>query len=447
MLGPRITALGAGLVALAAAGPAFSQEEGGLRLTFGVEERLETSENLALADPSSGSLTSSTTTLSFGLVSETRTEVLRFGLSGGVRLEAGDAAADPDLFGHPSLDLFYSRSGANSALSLSASAQRNLLATAAPTPENPDPFGSGSQTVYAANATFDLGQTGPIGLTLQADRSGTTYDSAEASFVDNRTLAVSATAHLRFPAYGEMRLIAAQSRYEEGNQDLQRDSHSLKLGWALALSPTTALDAELGYERLDTMEFGVLTDRTEGLVGKAALSWELANGTAGLSIAQTNDPGAGRVTVKADRFLDLGNQTVTASLGATQQAGSTAAVIGALKWTYAADFGDFSVDLGRSVTADDIGIAVTTDHLTLDLNRPLSPVSNLGLSVTASRIDDSSANLVDRMEATARYSRELGSDWAMNLGATFQSRDEATVGSADSRLLFISVSRSFDWRP
>ena len=436
-----------GLATLAAS-PVLAQDEGGLRLTFGIEERLETSDNAGLTTPSSGRLTASTTNLSFGLISETRTQILRLKLSGGLRFETGDGAADPDIFGHPSLEAFYSLTGANSALTLQAQARRDLLANAAPTPENPDPRGAGSQTTHSASALLDLGTGGPLGLTLQASHNGTTYDGAGPDLFDSRTRALSATAHLRFPTMGDVRLSASRSDDDEEDPlNTQRETSDVKLGWTVPLTPVLTLDSELGFQRLDSLELGALVDRTEGLVGRAALTWEAANGTAGLSIAKTNDPGAGRVTIQADRSLDLGNQILTASLGATQQGDGAAAMIGNLRWTLDGPPGTMVLDLGRTVAAAGIGEEVTTDHVTIDLNRPLTPLASLGLSMTASRIDDTSANLVERLDVTASYTRELGSDWAMNVGATFQTRQEATEPRANSRLLFISISRNFTLRP
>ena len=436
-----------GLASLTAA-PAAAQDDGGLRLIFGIEERLQTTQNAGLTTPSSGNLTSSTTNLSFGLISETRSQVLRLNISGGLRFETGDGAADPDIFDHPSLDALYSVTGANSALTLQAEARRDLLADAAPTPENPDPRGAGSQTTHSASALLDLGTSGPLGLTLQGSHSGTTYDGADPDLTDNRTRTLSATGHLRSPTLGDGRLTLSRSEFAQDDAlATRRETSDARLGWSVPLTPILTLDSELGFQRLDSLELGAVVDRTEGLVGRAGLTWQTANGSAGLSIAQSNDPGAGRVTLLANRSLDLGGQGLVASLGATQQGDGPAAMIGNLRWSLDGAPGTMALDLGRTVAASGIGDEVTTDHVTIDFSRPLSPVAGLSVNLTATRIDDTGANLVERMDLTASYTRDLGQDWAMNLGATLQTRHEATEPRANSRLLFLSISRNFTLRP
>ncbi len=435
---------GAGLAALVAAGPALAQDEGGLRLTFSIEERLEASDNAGLTDPSSGRLTASTTNLAFGLSSETRTQVLRFGLTGGLRFEVGAAV---DRFDNPSIDAFYSLTGANSALVLQANAQRSLLAGADPTPDNPDPQGEGSQTVHSASAVLDFGTAGPLGLTLEARHSGTTYEDAAADLFDNRSRTLAATAQLRAANGGVARLRASRTDYAEDTAgDLRRETTDLSLGWTQPLSPSLTLNAEIGSERVETRESPSTDEVTEGLVGRVGLSAELANGTAGLSLARTNDPSDVRTTLKAERALDLGNQRLSAMLGATRRDGAEADMIGSLGWSYDAGGATLSFDLGRTVAADGTTGEVTTDRLTLGVSAPISSRDSLGLSLSASRIDSTITGLVERTDVTASYTRDLGQDWAVNLGATFRTRSDATADT-ESQLIFLSIKKSFDWRP
>jgi hypothetical protein len=436
--------IGTAVVALVAGAPVLAQDGGGLLLTFGISERIEMSENAALAVPSSGRLTASTTSLSFGLSSETQTQVLRLGLSGALRLENGVVV---DQFDNPGMTAFYSLTGANSALVLQAEAARSLLAQVEPSDEDPDPQGPGSRTSASASARLDLGTEGPLGLTLEASRSATDFSADAIGQSDSGTTAYAATAHLRFASGGAARLRAAQTVYQEQNiDDLQRETTDYALGWTQPLSSILTLDAEIGQQRVDTFELGGLVDRTEGVTGHVGLSLELASGTAGVSLAQSNEPGAVRQTLSAQRTFDLGNQLVALSLGATRLDDAEAALIGNLSWSYEAPAGGLSLDLGRSSDGGGLNSAVTNDHLSLGLSRNLSPSDRLGLSLRAARIDDSAAALIERMDLTASYSRDLGPDWLMTLGASMTRRDEAGV-SAESSLLFLSLSRSFELRP
>ena len=75
--------LGAGLSAL----PALAQDEGGLRMVFGLEQRFEAGRNLGLEVPDEGDSVSAETRLSFGLSDRTALSVLEFGASAALVIE------------------------------------------------------------------------------------------------------------------------------------------------------------------------------------------------------------------------------------------------------------------------------------------------------------------------------------------------------------------------
>ena len=106
--------------------PATAQDRG-TRLTFSIEQRLESTENLALDLVSAGTTTAATTRLSFGLTSETATQ--QFALYGGAALRIVDrpGSATDTLTDDPNLRLTYSRQGAHSALEFSARYRRAEL--------------------------------------------------------------------------------------------------------------------------------------------------------------------------------------------------------------------------------------------------------------------------------------------------------------------------------
>lgn len=437
---------GAAALALVTGDPALAQDSGGLQMTLGVTERLEASENAGLTDPSSGRLTSSTTSLSFGLSSETRSQILRLNASGALRFEFGDGAAAPNSFDNPSFSAFYSVTNANSALTLQASADRSLLARAMPTVEDPDPQGEGTRLQYSASALLDLGTGGPLGLTLEAGQSGARFSDADQA--DTETLKYSATGHLRFASGATARLSASQSDYDEDAAlNLRRETSDVSLGWTQPLSPVLSLDASVGQQRVDTRLAGFLTDRTEGLSGQAGLTLDLANGQAGLRLSQSQEPGAVRQTILAERQVDLGNQTIEVTLGTTRQDDAQAVAIGSLRWTHLSGVGELSIDLGRSVGSGGLDTEVTTDRLSLGLSREVGASGRVSLDLTAVRIDETAADLVERTDLSASYSRDLGQDWRMSVGASMTRRDQEGEASATSRLIFLSISRDFNLRP
>lgn len=436
MRGQRRGLCGAAIAALAAGHPALAQDTGGLRMSLDVTERLEARED-------AGRLTASTTGLSFGLSSETRTQLLQFNLSGALRFEQGDGAAEPDRFDTPSFQALYSVSSANSALTLQASAARTVLSQATPTAEDPDPQGTGTRLQHSASAVLDLGTAAPLGLTLEAGHDGASY--SDVGQTDTETLSFSATGHLRFSSGAEARISASREDASEGEAlDLQRQTTDLSLGWTQPLSPVLTLDAAIGRQRVHTIS---PEDVTQGLSGRVGLSAELANGAAGLSLDQSQEPGARRQTVTASRSLDLGNQSLALSLGATRQGDAAPVAIGTLRWAHDGGVGAMSLDLGRSVASGGLGAEVTTDRLALGLSREVGASGRLSLDLTAARIDDSTAALVERTDLSASYSRDLGPDWQMSFGATMTRRDQEGEASATSRTIFLSLSRNFNLRP
>ena len=55
--------------------------------------------------------------------------------------------------------------------------------------------------------------------------------------------------------------------------------------------------------------------------------------------------------------------------------------------------------------------------------------------------------VTDSASLNAALSYALNEDWAMNFGASYKMRDEDGVGRANSSSAFLSVGRTFEWRP
>lgn len=435
------------LAVLAISGhPAIGQEDGGVKLQLGLTEKLTVSDNAQLSDPSSGRLSASTTTLSFGLSSETRTQAIGIALSGGLHFEKGGAGGATSQSDTPKIDLFYRLTGANSSFAVQANAERSPLSLASPTEDDPDPQGSGTRQRHSASAVLDLGVAAPLGLTLSAQHAATRFSDPDQT--DSASDTVSALGHLRFRSGAELQLGATQSRAKEDNLlEQERETTDVTLGLVQPLSPALTLSASIGRQRVDTRFLGLLVDRNEGLSGRAALALDLANGSAGISALQSREPGATRQSLVLDRSFDHGNQQIQVSLGATRQDDDPFAAMGSLRWAYQGDFGNLSLDLGRSIASGGLGSEVTTDRLALGLSRDLSARDRIGLDLGATRIDDSAEGRVTRTDVTASYSRDLGQDWSMLLGASLTERQEDADAATQSRQIFLSVTRNFDLRP
>ena len=118
-------------VSLAAAGSlalhplmGIAQDTGGLQLTFGVEQRFESNDNLGLDVVSAGTTNQATTRLSFGLLTETRSASLAFDTSASLRAANGPGFSGTEVaLADPRISLTYSRTAANANLDVKARVQ------------------------------------------------------------------------------------------------------------------------------------------------------------------------------------------------------------------------------------------------------------------------------------------------------------------------------------
>ena len=64
------------------------------------------------------------------------------------------------------------------------------------------------------------------------------------------------------------------------------------------------------------------------------------------------------------------------------------------------------------------------------------------------RSEKTSSGLVtDNASLDASISYALNEDWSMNFGASHRIKDEDGVGRAKSNSVYLSVGRTFEWRP
>ena len=85
-------------------------QDGGMRIIFGLENRLEISRNDRLSVPATGSNISNATRLSFGLISNREIDQLEFSASGALVAENGtDGPGTEFTFGQEAVNLTYHR--------------------------------------------------------------------------------------------------------------------------------------------------------------------------------------------------------------------------------------------------------------------------------------------------------------------------------------------------
>ena len=249
------------LAVLAALAPTLSaaqeRDAGGVSFTLGLSQTLEASSDRDLATDAAERGLEARTRLSFGALSETRTERLSLDLSGGLRL--GDDTTTRDS---SRARLAYARQGADARLELSATWDWADVAFLRDVEDFRGPDGlivlpedlgeltaTGTRETTTLDARLIWGETAPVGYDLSASHRVLRYDTDTASLTDAVTNRVGAGLRLRLDPVTQARLDLSYSETDEvGSAPEDR----LTLSGALTLErPLGDITARLGASRDD----------------------------------------------------------------------------------------------------------------------------------------------------------------------------------------------------
>lgn len=400
-----------GALALALACPvvAQAQDEGGLRLTFGVAARVESTSNPGLTAPAEPRSQGGSLRLSFGLTDATPVTAVALSVTGTLRAMSGQSGGLDD----PSLRLSWRRSGADASLGVTAFLTETDLDTLRQTVIDPDTgevtddtLGDGTRRQWGGDLTYTLGDGGPWGLALTAGLTETTYRGATAE-ADNR-----------------------------------RSRAGLRLRWA----PDGATEATLGL-RLSTFD-AEGAPRRDTLRAEAGLARLLPSGDARITLFAEDTEDGTRSGLSLGRAWDMPTSRLSAALGVTRGVGGDTHLTGALDWRQDLPRGTLRASLRRDVTAgqDDAETVVTA--LDIGLRQDLTPLTALSLGAAATESEDSATGSTVRNQLlTASVSHALPQDWALDAGYRHRIRQETGEDRATSDTLFLELRRSFDWRP
>lgn len=403
---------------------AQESDAGGVVLTFGVQERFETTSNLGLDVTSRGRTNQANTKLSFGVVSETQTSRLAFDVSGVLRAAIGPEHSGTDLsFDGPQLALGYDHSGANATLKLKAGISESDVAYLRPLedfldedgqvvlPEDlADLTGTGTRRNSALNASVTWGDNAPVGFGLSAGFSALSYsDTTSPGLID---------------------------------------SHRSSLGGSMRfdLSDVTKATIDLKFSRFD--DDAPLSKSRDTISLETGLSQEMATGTltGSLSAAKTED--GTRLGFTVGRNVDLPDGSLSANLGVSRAATGGANLTGSLGYQRDLPNGQINAQLRRGIGVgnDDTDRLITV--LSLGYSHSLSPLSSLSLDLSyAENTVTATDSTVANTSFSATYSHALTEDWGLDLGYRQRIRDADGVGTADSSSVFLSLSRDFTFRP
>lgn len=416
-------AVAAGLGVVASGAVIGRAQDSGVVVQFGLNQRLEFTDNLALDPVSAGTTSQASTALSFNISSETGISKLTFG--GGATLQVYSAPGEQTQseIANKRLNLGYSRSAANSSLDLRAAYREDDLRFLRPLTDftNPDTgevelpedlddlFGTGTRASTSLKAAIRWGEGQPLSYGLTATSNETDYSNTSSTLFDSQRVGLTGEVTAR-------------------------------------LSPVTSVSLNLGRSRFtdDDPISGTRITTTFG----GNLRHERDNGTIsiGLSVARTED--GSRESLTFGRNFELAQGTLDVNLGFTRGVSGGTTVTGSLGWQQELPNGALSAAVKRSVGpgADDGERIIST--LSLGMSRDLSPLIglNLGLNYVDSEETATGAS-VTNADFSASVSYALTSDWSLDMGYTHRLRDTSTGPEASSDTLFLSIGRNFSFRP
>jgi hypothetical protein len=437
--------LSAGIMAFAACGA--SAQDGGLRLIFGIENRIEVERNSSLSVPAAGTTVSNVTALSFGLISETALDRLEFNASGAVIVEDSDRTDGSEVdFGRSVLSFGYSREVPAAVLDLSARFRTDDADEFADDLSLEDTVGT--RTDYGATARLEVGRTSPIGFAVGVEYDATDFqDTVDPDLEDSRELRAEAQAIFHFSEVATGRLgLRYRHREEDDLAETDTEAVTAFVGLDYAISERLDFEFELGYDDIETEEFGVI-ERIRGPEARIVLTYGLPTGTATVSLRVANDVDEGRrETFEIGRTIDRPAMTFAARLGVTHSDETGTDMIGGLEWTRTLPDGSIGATLARTVGFDaDDSESVIRSVFSLSWSHQVNEVSGLSVDLMH-EVSDAASERIEQTTFGAAYSHQLTADWDLNGGVDYRVRDDGD-GHSESPGIFVALRRDFEIRP
>lgn len=458
MTAGQITAAGVvatpGAVTNAGTGSGFS-------VTLGVDTTLAYNDNLGLDSPSLGSTTRLDTTFNLGIRAETPLDLLQLDL-GGVLRRADEPQGTINDFQDPFASLSYTRDGANSRLSAAASYREVNLNFFQPLidlnldgviDEDDLVDDNGTRQRLTASVNLQTGLNDPLGFNFGLSHSETNYsDTLDPSLYDARTERASVGATLQFSPVTQGRVQTTYTDYSADDApQTERQTTDISVGVTHELSPTTVIDASVGFTQIDeTLTAINTTDDSEGTTASIGVVHQLSNGTVGATLDRTFNVNGERLTAQVSRALQLPSGNLSFSLGATRSDNGEVTAIGDLNYSHVLPLGQVNASIARRVDVSNLDNDVSITTARLGYSTPINNVSSIGMSFDYAQTQDAGAgNAADRERSNLRatYTRNLTADWDLTVGYQHATRKEGNQSTATDNGVFLTVQRQFNLKP
>ena len=394
------------------ASPAQEAEPGGVFFTFDVGQTFEGTTDRDLETTAKESGVDSLTSLSFGAVSETRSQRLSFNRGTDLRISEGDFSADATT-----ARLAYTRNSANAVFDVSLSSRREDIAFLRDASdfindegeiELPDDFddltGDGLRFETTLAASLRWGEIEPIGYSMRASFRTLRYDEANVALVDS-------------------------------------DEATFGFGLRLNINEVTTGNIDLSYTQTD--EAGSPVTDTARLSAAVTFARPLGDLTTGISITREDD-GDIFWAASVEREFALSNGRLRGDLGLVEDEGGDPRLTGGIAFSYPRPTGQIDLSAFRSLSAGD-DRATTT--ISASYRQDLSPISGMRVGFDFGQSSDSDGgDVLSTGSLSVSYEVSLTDVWQLNVGARANLRDDDGTRTR-SNSVFVTLERPFSWRP
>lgn len=399
-----------------AAAVAQTYETGGIQLSFGVTLGVETQSNRTLSSGDPGASSEIGADLTFGLLTETRSQRLLFELGGSLRnLDTPGGTAEGNGFVRPSLRLDYDRTAASSRLQFRARLSETDVSEVETLEVDLIDIvlsnGTATRRTAFAEGRIDWRLDRPFGFGVLARISDTEYRDGVATglggtgLFDNTRFTVGLNARFDLTKAATLTSSLTYDIFEQDGTPGQRET--------VSLNNTLTIDRPLGAL---TLSFNI--DSTED---------------------------GERLATSVGRSYELPWGNVSGTFGVTRGVAGDTFVTGAVNAAYALPRGNLTAGLSRGVSS---GNEEDTERVNTRLNfgylQEVDPLSNIRLGMDWAEVEETATGLrSSNATLSATYTRTLTRDWNMDAGYRHRYSDDSSSGSAQSDELFFNLRRTF----
>lgn len=448
---------GTALAALVLVSPPVADEaraqDGLLGLVGGLSATADLSFGLEFSDDEGDSETVLSSDVLFTLSSVTRTQALS--IAAGAELDFGDEIGpDGDNYElRPNGSFDYVFNNGSTELTLGADIATREIDGAF------DDDGLDATALIEDDGTrvdtdlafgIAVGLDAPVGASFDYTRDETSFeDTVDPDLTDSVTETYQAVVTLRPSRTLSFSLSGLMSEETEEDaaattQEITR--YGLATDWQA--TPILGVTASIGQAEIVTTAMGV-TRVIDGAEGALGFTLDQRNGSYSLDLSRELTVNGPLDRISAGRDLTLSNDASLAlSLGVAEFDMGDTVVIGSVIYSQPTRSGSLDLSLRQEADVDsddaDIRRTVLSAGYTHDINR----ISSISFDASYAEIEE----LMAGIETTARdldvtYTRALGQNWAFNAGVGFSERTETGAATTQDREAFLTLERTFSWRP